>query len=91
MALSFYIHALYTQVVQLNSFSNAPRPPASARANSSNGRRRMNYISQVFGEMICIWCVATWRAMGTPFSFNLVELGPGKGTLMVDILRAAKR
>lgn len=47
-------------------------------------------ISQVFGEMICIWCVATWRAMGTPFSFNLVELGPGKGTLMVDILRAAK-
>ncbi len=47
-------------------------------------------ISQVFGELIGIWCAAAWQAMGAPASFNLVELGPGKGTLLRDILRAAK-
>jgi len=47
-------------------------------------------ISQVFGELIGIWCAAAWQAMGAPASFNLVELGPGKGTLMADILRAAR-
>ncbi|MBC8037656.1 MAG: SAM-dependent methyltransferase [Rhizobiales bacterium] len=47
-------------------------------------------ISQVFGELIGIWCVAAWQAMGAPASFNLVELGPGRGTLMADIGRTAK-
>ena len=44
-------------------------------------------ISQMFGEMIGIWAVETWEALGKPSSFNLVELGPGKGTLMSDLLR----
>ena len=44
-------------------------------------------ISQIFGEMIGIWAVETWEALGKPSSFNLVELGPGKGTLMLDLLR----
>ncbi len=47
-------------------------------------------ISQVFGELIGIWCVAAWQAMGAPASFNLVELGPGRGTLMNDMTRAAR-
>jgi NADH dehydrogenase [ubiquinone] 1 alpha subcomplex assembly factor 7 len=47
-------------------------------------------ISQAFGELIGVWCVTAWAAMGTPAAFNLVELGPGRGTLMADILRAAK-
>ena len=47
-------------------------------------------ISQVFGELIGIWCMACWQAMGAPAAFNLVELGPGRGTLMADILRAAR-
>lgn len=47
-------------------------------------------ISQVFGELIGIWCVAAWQAMGAPALFNLIELGPGRGGLMSDILRAAK-
>jgi NADH dehydrogenase [ubiquinone] 1 alpha subcomplex assembly factor 7 len=47
-------------------------------------------ISQIFGELIGVWCAAAWRAMGSPESFNLVELGPGRGTLMADILKAAK-
>jgi NADH dehydrogenase [ubiquinone] 1 alpha subcomplex assembly factor 7 len=44
-------------------------------------------ISQVFGELLCIWCVAQWQQMGKPSSFRLVELGPGRGTLMADFLR----
>ena len=42
-------------------------------------------ISAVFGELIGVWLVNTWRAMGEPSQFNLVELGPGKGTLLKDI------
>ena len=47
-------------------------------------------ISQVFGELLGIWAVAQWQAMGEPSSFLLVELGPGRGTLMADLMRAAK-
>lgn len=46
-------------------------------------------ISQIFGELIGLWCVAVWWQMGQPARFNLVELGPGRGTLMADALRAA--
>jgi len=48
-------------------------------------------ISQLFGEMIGIWCLSTWHSLGEPVEINLVELGPGKGTLMKDILRVASR
>ena len=47
-------------------------------------------ISQVFGELIGVWCAAAWQGMAKPHAFNLLELGPGRGTLMSDILRAAK-
>jgi NADH dehydrogenase [ubiquinone] 1 alpha subcomplex assembly factor 7 len=47
-------------------------------------------ISQMFGELIGLWCVDTWTRMGKPAPFNLIELGPGRGTLMADALRAAK-
>jgi SAM-dependent MidA family methyltransferase len=46
-------------------------------------------ISQMFGELIGLWAAATWQAMGAPARINLVELGPGRGTLMADALRAA--
>ncbi len=46
-------------------------------------------ISQIFGELIGVWCVAMWRNIGAPKKFNLVEMGPGRGTLMADLLRAA--
>ena len=48
-------------------------------------------ISQVFGELLGVWCVAAWEAVGAPSPFVLVELGPGRGTLMADILRATRR
>lgn len=47
-------------------------------------------ISQMFGELVGIWCATQWQAMGSPRNFNLVELGPGRGTLMADALRAGK-
>jgi SAM-dependent MidA family methyltransferase len=47
-------------------------------------------ISQVFSELIGLWCAVTWEAMGKPEPLRLVELGPGRGTLMRDALRAAR-
>ena len=47
-------------------------------------------ISQMFGELLGLWCAATWERMGRPEPVNLVELGPGRGTLLADALRAAK-
>src|SRR5262245_24042334 len=47
-------------------------------------------ISQVFGELIGLWCAVAWDAMGRPAPVRLVELGPGRGTLMRDALRAAR-
>ncbi len=44
----------------------------------------------MFGELIGIWAAAAWRVMGSPENVRLVELGPGRGTLMLDALRAAK-
>ncbi len=47
-------------------------------------------ISQMFGELIGAWAAVAWQLMGEPESLALVELGPGRGTLMSDALRAAK-
>jgi SAM-dependent MidA family methyltransferase len=47
-------------------------------------------ISQMFGELIGLWAAHVWQAMGAPASFRLIELGPGRGTLMADLLRAAR-
>ena len=48
-------------------------------------------ISQMFGEVIGVWCVAIWDRMGRPEDLVLAELGPGRGTLLADALRAATR
>lgn len=47
-------------------------------------------ISQMFGEMIGLWAAHLWQVMGAPARFALVELGPGRGTLMADMLRATR-
>ncbi|RCL02873.1 MAG: methyltransferase [Candidatus Tokpelaia sp. JSC161] len=48
-------------------------------------------ISQIFGEIIAIWVISTWRQMSKPPYFLLCEAGPGRGTLMDDILRSLKK
>ena len=45
-------------------------------------------ISQVFGEILGLWAAVTWELIGRPDPVVLVELGPGRGTLMADALRA---
>jgi NADH dehydrogenase [ubiquinone] 1 alpha subcomplex assembly factor 7 len=47
-------------------------------------------ISQMFGELIGLWAVDCWTRMGEPERIALIELGPGRGTLMADALRAAR-
>jgi NADH dehydrogenase [ubiquinone] 1 alpha subcomplex assembly factor 7 len=46
-------------------------------------------ISQMFGELIGLWCADVWQRLGAPTPVHLVEMGPGRGTLMTDALRAA--
>jgi NADH dehydrogenase [ubiquinone] 1 alpha subcomplex assembly factor 7 len=45
-------------------------------------------ICQVFGELIGLWLVAVWEQIGAPRGLALIELGPGRGTLLADALRA---
>lgn len=47
-------------------------------------------VSQMFGEMVGLWCVDLWERLGRPARFRLAEAGPGRGTLMRDALRAAR-
>src|SRR5689334_14808196 len=47
-------------------------------------------ISQMFGELLGAWLAERWLAIGSPHNVRLVELGPGRGTLMSDALRATR-
>jgi SAM-dependent MidA family methyltransferase len=60
------------------------RDPLGARGDFTTAPE----ISQMFGELIGAWAAWVHRAMGAPDPFTLVELGPGRGTLMADALRA---
>jgi len=48
-------------------------------------------ISQMFGEMLGLWAADVWRQLGQPRHIILLELGPGRGTLMTDMLRATAK
>jgi SAM-dependent MidA family methyltransferase len=47
-------------------------------------------VSQMFGELIGLWLIEAWRGIGAPARVILAEAGPGQGTLMADVLRAAR-
>jgi NADH dehydrogenase [ubiquinone] 1 alpha subcomplex assembly factor 7 len=47
-------------------------------------------VSQMFGELMGVWATLAWRAMGSPENVRLIELGPGRGSMMLDVLRAIK-
>jgi NADH dehydrogenase [ubiquinone] 1 alpha subcomplex assembly factor 7 len=47
-------------------------------------------ISQVFGELIGLWAADCWARLGRPAPLRIIEMGPGRGTLMADFLRAAR-
>lgn len=46
--------------------------------------------SQMFGELVGLWCAQAWMTLGSPAPFNLIELGPGNGTLIADAWRATR-
>ena len=48
-------------------------------------------ISQMFGELCTAWLVAAWRSMGAPDEAMVVEIGPGRGTMALDIARTLAR
>jgi len=48
-------------------------------------------ISNLFSEMLAIWCVAFWKRIGRPKKILFVELGPGDGTLCKDLLKTFKQ
>jgi NADH dehydrogenase [ubiquinone] 1 alpha subcomplex assembly factor 7 len=47
-------------------------------------------VSQMFGELIGLWAASVWKAIGSPPVLRLIELGPGRGTMMADALRAVR-
>jgi NADH dehydrogenase [ubiquinone] 1 alpha subcomplex assembly factor 7 len=47
-------------------------------------------ISQMFGEIIGLWLASVWQQLGAPENVRLIELGPGRGSMLIDALRAAK-
>ncbi|MBL8580983.1 MAG: class I SAM-dependent methyltransferase [Rhizobiaceae bacterium] len=48
-------------------------------------------ISQMFGELVGVWVVSAWRAIGSPTAVTVAEIGPGRGTLMRDVLRTLQQ
>lgn len=48
-------------------------------------------ISQMFGELVAVWLYQGWQAIGRPMPVTVAEIGPGRGTLMKDMLRALSR
>lgn len=64
----------------------ATRPALGARGDFITAP----LVSQMFGELIGLWAVESWSRLGRPAPFRLIEMGPGDGTLMSDLLRAAR-
>lgn len=48
-------------------------------------------VSQMFGELVAVWAYSAWQAAGRPMPVTLAEIGPGRGTLMADMLRTLDR
>ena len=48
-------------------------------------------VSELFGEMLAIWCFAFWEKLGKPKNINIVELGPGEGSLCITLIKVFSR
>lgn len=68
----------------------ATRPRLGAKGEGGGDFITAPLVSQMFGELIGLWAVDVWTRLGQPAPFRLVEMGPGDGTLMSDVMRAAR-
>ena len=48
-------------------------------------------ISELFGEMVAIWCIAFWEKLRKPKNINIIELGPGEGSLCMTLIKVFSR
>ncbi|KAN0061709.1 hypothetical protein ACQY0O_005701 [Thecaphora frezii] len=92
MPISTYMRTCLLDPIQ-GYYSSANAEPTSADgvAREVLGSRgdfiTSPEISQVFGELVAVFYIARWQVCGEPKRTRLVELGPGKGTLLADMLR----
>ena len=68
-----------------------PRPDGDEPLGATGDFTTAPEISQLFGELIGAWLIDCWQQAGSPDPVNLVELGPGRGTLMADMLRIGQK
>jgi SAM-dependent MidA family methyltransferase len=69
-----------------NTHYYATRDPFGAKGDFTTAPE----ISQIFGEMLGVWAIMEWEKLKRPKKIAIMELGPGRGTLMADLLRAIK-
>ena len=48
-------------------------------------------VSDLFSEIIGVWLISTWNTLGKPKKFNIIELGPGDGSLTKILIRTFQR
>ncbi|PWY98749.1 Protoporphyrinogen oxidase [Testicularia cyperi] len=92
MPVSTYMRTCLLDPMQgYYSSANAPAGEAGSESREVLGSRgdfiTSPEISQVFGELVAIFYLARWQSVGSPSQVRLIELGPGKGTLLADMLR----
>ncbi|KAJ9474825.1 Protoporphyrinogen oxidase [Pseudozyma hubeiensis] len=87
MPVSTYMRTCLLDPMQ-GYYSSANSPATSREVLGSRGDFITSpEISQVFGELVAIFYLARWQSVGAPSATRIVELGPGKGTLLADMLR----
>jgi NADH dehydrogenase [ubiquinone] 1 alpha subcomplex assembly factor 7 len=84
---SMTLHAYIEQALYSPTGYYMQRSPVGGRGGDFITAPEM---TQVFGEVLALWVMDQWMKMGSPSDFHLVELGPGRGTLIADVIRTAR-
>ena len=77
--IKFALHSADAYYIKKNPFKNS-------KTGNEGDFITAPELSQIFGEFIAIWIIHNWELLKKPPKINLIELGPGKGTLLKDIL-----
>ena len=85
------INEFMTQALTHNVYGYYQNKLNAQKIGSSGDFITSPEMSSLFSEMVTIWCVGVWESMNKPSRLNLIELGPGNGTLMNDILEISRK